>query len=80
MRGFNGFTDRQVGMGALQPSLYYEQIMRTVGLVPRVLEAGRDCCSQYIKHHFDTSVPSGLIPSLFACKGLRGHCNKSKYN
>lgn len=31
-----------------------------------VLEAGSDCCLQYIRHHFDVSVLSGLIPSLFA--------------
>lgn len=36
----------------------------------RVLEAGSDYCLQYIKHHFDMSVLSGLIPSLFAYKGL----------
>lgn len=39
-------------------------------LTSRVSEAGSDYCLQYIKHHFDMSVLSGLIPSLFAYKGL----------
>lgn len=49
--------------------------MRTVAgvsfyLYSGVLEAGRHCCLQIIKHHFDMSALSGLLPSLFAYKGL----------
>lgn len=79
VRGFNGFTDRQVGMGALQP---------TVSITSRLwglLVGFPGCWKQAVTAVYNTLSTTLTrlrqvvwFPSLFACKGLGGHCNKSK--
>lgn len=71
--------ERQVGMGVPQPTVSITSRLRGL-LVGSLFTSGvlQALTAVYIKHYFDMSALSGLIPSVFSYKGLEVTVTQSK--